>query len=188
LSIQSSEDSDSDETKIADNEIPPRSPHVVTRSGRTSRFPRKFNDFIAIPAIVDQIFCDEYYAFTASNDPDVLYMKEAMAADDSKQFVSAMQEEVQAHVRDKNWVVIHKSSVPNDQKILPAVWDFHCKRDIVTRKIYKWKARLSLHGGKQIKGLDYWETYAPVASWPSIRLIMYIAVLNNRPTMQLDFF
>jgi Reverse transcriptase (RNA-dependent DNA polymerase) len=44
-----------------------------------------------------------------------------------------------------------------------------------------------VHGGKQIKGLDYWETYAPVASWPSIQLIMYIAVLNNWPTMQLDF-
>jgi Reverse transcriptase (RNA-dependent DNA polymerase) len=44
-----------------------------------------------------------------------------------------------------------------------------------------------VHGGKQIKGLEYWETYAPVASWPSIRLIMYIAVLHKWPTMQLDF-
>ena len=61
------------------------------------------------------------------------------------------------------------------------------KRDIVFRRVFKWKARLNLHGGKQIKGLDYWETYAPVASWPSIRLIMFIAVLNSWYIKSLDF-
>jgi Reverse transcriptase (RNA-dependent DNA polymerase) len=114
-------------------------------------------------------------------------MKAAMSADDSKQFIAAMKDEVQAHVRNKNWVVTHKSVVPQNRKILPTVWVFRRKRDITTRKMYKWKARLNVHGGKQIKGLEYWETYAPVASWSSIRLIMYIAVLNKWPTMQLDF-
>lgn len=103
-----------------------------------------------------------------------MYLKEAMNADDSQNFVTAMQEEVQAHVRDKNWIIVHKSVVPHNRKILPAVWAFRRKRDIATRKVYKWKARLNVHGGKQVKVLDYWETYAPVALWPSIRLIMYI--------------
>jgi hypothetical protein len=53
------------------------------------------------------------------------------------------------------------------------------KRDISTQEVYKWKARLNVHGGKQTKGLNYWETYAPVASWAAIRLIMTIAALNN---------
>jgi Reverse transcriptase (RNA-dependent DNA polymerase) len=60
------------------------------------------------------------------------------------------------------------------------------KRDIATRKVTKWKARLDLHGGKQQKGIDYWETYAPVASWASMRLIMYMAVLKSWYTRQLD--
>jgi hypothetical protein len=110
----------------------------VTRSGRTIHLPRKFNDFIATPAIVEQIFCDDYFALAASSDP-VLYMKAAMAADDSQRFVSAMQEEIQAHVRDKNWIIMHKSSLPDNRMILPAVWAFRRKRDKVTRKVYKWK-------------------------------------------------
>jgi hypothetical protein len=67
---------------------------------------------VAIPAIVDHSFEHEYYALTASSDPDVLYMKAAMSADDSQQFIAAMQDEVLAHVQNKNWIVIHKSVVP----------------------------------------------------------------------------
>ena len=170
-----------DETEVA------QGPHTTTRSGRTSRFPQRFQDYIAIPAIVELNIYDNPFAFAASSDPDVMYIKEAMKAEDSEHFVTAMQQEVKAHIDNKNWMIIHKSLVPANRKILPAVWAFRRKRDIATRKVYKWKARLNVHGGKQVKGLDYWETYAPVASWPSIRLIMYIAVLNNWPTMQLDF-
>jgi Reverse transcriptase (RNA-dependent DNA polymerase) len=71
--------------------------------------------------------------------------------------------------------------------ILPSVWAMRRKRDIATNQIYKWKARLNLHGGKQIKDFNYWETYAPVASWSSIRIIMNMAALNGWVTCQLDF-
>lgn len=181
------DESDSESIGDDETESEPTNPHTTTRSGRASRFPSRFSDYIAIPAIVELNIYDNPFAFAASSDPDVLYIKEALTAIDSDKFVIAMQEEVQAHVRDKNWVIVHKSMVPKNRKILPAVWAFRRKRDIATRKVYKWKARLNVHGGKQVKGLDYWETYAPVASWPSVRLIMYIAVLNNWPTMQLDF-
>ena len=182
------DDDDSVESGIdqAQQEVThPQRAYRTTRVGRVNRFPRKWDDFIAIPAIVDLWEFPE--AFAASSDPDVMYLKEAMNADDSENFVQAMQQEVQAHVKDKNWIVVHKSVVPANRKILPAVWAFRRKRDIATRAVYKWKARLNVHGGKQVKGLDYWETYAPVASWPSIRLIMFAAVLNCWTTMQLDF-
>jgi Reverse transcriptase (RNA-dependent DNA polymerase) len=61
------------------------------------------------------------------------------------------------------------------------------KRDIATHQVYKWKARLNVHGGKQIKDFNYWETYAPVASWSSIRVIMNMAALHGWVTRQLDF-
>lgn len=77
--------------------------------------------------------------------------------------------------------------MPRGRKVLPSVWAMRRKRDIATRTVTKWKARLNIHGGRQTKGIDYWETYTPVASWPSIRLIMYMAVLNNWHTKQLDF-
>jgi hypothetical protein len=61
------------------------------------------------------------------------------------------------------------------------------KRRIDTREIYKWKARLTVHGGKQTQGVNFWETYAPVVNWTSIRLYLILSVLNNFHTRQIDF-
>ena len=30
------------------------------------------------------------------------------------------------------------------------------------------------HGGKQTRGQDYWDTYAPVVNWASIRLLLVV--------------
>jgi hypothetical protein len=61
------------------------------------------------------------------------------------------------------------------------------KRRIDTREVYKWKARLNIDGSKQTKGVNYWETYAPVATWSSIRLILIHTLLNGWCTRQIDY-
>ena len=62
------------------------------------------------------------------------------------------------------------------------------KRRIDTREIYKWKARLNIHGGKQEYGVHYWETYAPVVQWTSIWMCLVLSgVLQGWHTRQLDF-
>ena len=61
------------------------------------------------------------------------------------------------------------------------------KRRIATQEVYKWKARLNIDSSKQTKGVNYWETYAPVASWPSIRLLLIHALLHGWHTKQIDF-
>jgi len=77
--------------------------------------------------------------------------------------------------------------VPANSQIVPSVWAMKWKRRIQTEKVYKWKARLNMDGSKQIKGLTYWETYAPVASWPLIQLIMTTAIINKWYSKQIDF-
>jgi Reverse transcriptase (RNA-dependent DNA polymerase) len=42
-------------------------------------------------------------------------------------------------------------------------------------------------GSKQIKGVNFWETYAPVAQWISIRLILCMAALNSWKIKTFDF-
>eukprot|EP00978_Attheya_sp_CCMP212_P035604 scaffold155678_cov30-Attheya_sp.AAC.2 len=61
------------------------------------------------------------------------------------------------------------------------------KRRIATREVYKWKARLNIHGGKQEKGINYWETYSPMVTWNSIRIFLILAIVNNWHTRQIDF-
>jgi Reverse transcriptase (RNA-dependent DNA polymerase) len=167
-------------------------PTQVTRSGRNVFLPSRYHDFVALETtmgdnmahyatIVDPI------ALATSTDPDVMYLDQAMKQPDRKQFKEAMQKEVQAHTDGKNWKIVHRDQIPKKHKVLPAVWAMIRKRDISTQQVYKWKARLNVHGGKQEKALNYWETYAPVASWASIRLIMNTSALMGWVTRQLDF-
>ena len=67
------------------------------------------------------------------------------------------------------------------------VWSMKRKRRIATREIYKWKARLNVHGGKQEKGVHFWETYSPVMKWFSIRFFLLLALLRGWRTRQIDF-
>ena len=61
------------------------------------------------------------------------------------------------------------------------------KRDISTRQIKKHKARLNVDGSKMIKGLNYNESYSPVASWNSVRAMLTMVAVNNWHTKQIDF-
>jgi hypothetical protein len=99
----------------------------------------------------------------------------------------AMLDEVNAHTSKGHWELWSKSDVPADQDILPAVWAFKRKRRIDTREVYKYKARINAHGGKQTHGVNYWETYSPVVNWFSIRLCLIMALLFKWKTRQIDF-
>jgi hypothetical protein len=61
------------------------------------------------------------------------------------------------------------------------------KRDLTTKKVIKHKARLNLHGGKQVYGMNYFETYAPVVSWFVIRLMIIFGIIFCWALRQVDF-
>jgi hypothetical protein len=67
-----------------------------------------------------------------------------------------------------NFSIVHRSTVKDEKKILLTVWQMKRKRDIMTCKVKKWKARLNIDGSKMRQGIDYQGTYAPVASRNSI--------------------
>jgi hypothetical protein len=110
-----------------------------------------------------------------------------MKAPDRKEFLQAAQKEVDDQFNNGIWEIVHKSTVPEGVTILPAVWAMKRKRRIATGEIYKWKARLNLDGSKQVKGVHYNETYAPVASWATIRLVITKALQLGWHTRQVDF-
>jgi hypothetical protein len=126
-------------------------------------------------------------AFTTSSDPDVLYYHEAMVAPDKQNFITAMEQEIEGQTKNGNWEIVERSSLAPGVRVLPAVWAMRRKRRILDGVIYKWKARLNIDGGKQIKGIDYWDTYAPVTTWSTIRLILVISIINGWELKQLDF-
>ena len=129
----------------------------------------------------------EPISFLAKTDSDTMYYHQAMAAHDKNEFLNAMVKEYNDHAKRGHWELVHRETIPGGTKVLDSVWSMKRKRDILTRKIIKWKARLNVHGGQQEQGVNYFETYSPVVNWFSIRLLFFMALLNNWHTRQIDF-
>ena len=126
-------------------------------------------------------------AFLATTDGDTLHYGQAMKAQDRDQFKRSMQKEFTDHNDGHHWDIIPIEDVPKGEKVLDSVWAMRRKRNILTGKIYKWKARLNLHGGQQEFGVNYYETYSPVVNWFSCRLLLIHALINKWHTRQIDF-
>ncbi len=88
--------------------------------------------------------------------------------------------------QNKDWELIPRDKVPKGTTILPSVWSMKCKRDMKTQQVYKHKARLNVHHGKQVYGENYFEIFALVVTWFSIWLLVLL-ILNKWHTRQVNF-
>ena len=112
-------------------------------------------------------FC-AFYAFLSNIEPK--NVNEALADSD---WVIAMQEELHQFERNKVWHLVPR---PEERTIIATKWVFRNKLDesgTVTRN----KARLVVQGYNQEEGIDYEETFAPVAR---IEAIHYAGFLVDR--------
>ena len=126
-------------------------------------------------------------AFTAADNPDILYWDQAMKAPDRAKFVEAVVTELDGHEKMGNYEPVPLSQVPKGTKLIDMVWSMRRKRRIKTQEVYKWKARLNVHGGQQEHGVHYWDTYAPVVTWQTVRLFLILSLILGWQSRQLDF-
>jgi hypothetical protein len=76
--------------------------------------------------------------------------------------------------------------MPPNTKPVPAIWSFR-RKHAPDWTITKWKARLCPHGGKQVEGIDFWETYAPVVAWSTVRLVLILSMISGMKSHQVDY-
>ncbi|KAJ9565142.1 hypothetical protein OSB04_001108, partial [Centaurea solstitialis] len=101
---------------------------------------------------------------------------------DISDWVTAMQEELNQFERLGVWRLVPR---PANKTIIDLKWIFKNKKDedgIVTRN----KARLVAKGFKQQAGIDYDETFAPVARIEAIRIFLAYAAHKNFTVYQMD--
>jgi hypothetical protein len=125
--------------------------------------------------------------FHAETMGDILYLQQVLRQPDAKEFVQAVIKEVNGCVDCKNWTLKKRSKVPEDVQIIPSVWLMQRNRDLMTNKIKSHKARLNLHGRKQIYGMNYFETYAPVVTWFATRLMIIFGIIFCWALCQVNF-
>ena len=70
--------------------------------------------------------------------------------------------------------------------VVPSTWAFKIKR-FPSGLVRKLKARFCVRGDLQKQGVDVFETYAPVVSWTTVRLLLILSVVLNLATTQVDY-
>ena len=80
------------------------------------------------------------------------------------------------------WDVVDQ---PEGANAVDSTWAFEikCYPDGL---IKKFKARFCVRGDQQVHGVDFFETYAPVVQWTTIRLILILEVLLGLKSKQGD--
>mmetsp|Transcript_41992 Transcript_41992/g.101184 ORF Transcript_41992/g.101184 Transcript_41992/m.101184 type:complete len:1373 (+) Transcript_41992:2978-7096(+) len=126
------------------------------------------------------------FALAGTADPDTLTFAEAMKADDRHEFIKAMYKEIGDHIGRKHWKVVPIRSIPPHKRAIPMVWAMKRKKNPLG-EIIKWKARLCAGGHRSIENVDYWDTYAPVVSWSTVRLMVIFALINDWHMESIDF-
>ncbi|RVX02234.1 Copia protein [Vitis vinifera] len=94
----------------------------------------------------------------------------------------AMQEELNQFERSEVWELVPR---PSNQSVIGTKWVFRNKMDengIIVRN----KARLVAQGYNQEEGIDYEETFAPVARLEAIRMLLAFACFKDFILYQMD--
>jgi hypothetical protein len=121
---------------------------------------------------------------TKANNEDNPNWNEAMNGPNSEGFWEAMATEINTLFNKMGaWDVVDREGWMN---VLPSTWAFKCKR-FPDGLIKKLKARFCVRGDKQLEGIDYFETFAPVVSWTTVRLMLILSLILNLATRQVDY-
>ena len=104
--------------------------------------------------------------------------REAMSRPDAQKWRGAEIEECISH--DENDTLSKPVILPPGAHVVPCAWVYKIKRD------GRYKARIIIRGYHMLPGVDFNETFAPVARVTSVRIILAIACKQDLELIQLD--
>ncbi|GMF12666.1 unnamed protein product [Phytophthora lilii] len=133
----------------------------------------------------DSLLAEAVLAYAASvgdaDDAPTTY-QQAMKSNEASEWVKAMNAELKAHADNGSWTLVRRAS---GAWPIGCRWVFAKKRNKHGR-VVRYKARLVAKGFKQKFGVDFFETYSPVANMNSIRVVLSVVVAKAYVMEQLD--
>ena len=129
------------------------------------------------------------YAATETTDTthgDPASFKEAMRRDDHVQWKQAAQEEFDSIQSAGTWTLTPLPSASSSGRTaIGCKWVFKVKRK-ADGSIDRYKARVVAKGYAQKEGVDYTETFAPVAKFSAIRALLSLSAFYDLELHQMD--
>jgi hypothetical protein len=113
---------------------------------------------------------------------DPLTLCDAMKHGDAMKWEIAMQEEYKSLMDNATWEL---TPLPPNGSTIGCKWVFRTKRDDMGH-IVRYKARLVAKGYCQVAGVDFNETFAPVAKFTTIRTMVAIGAPMDLEMHQMD--
>lgn len=157
---------DEQETSQADGISSPVAPR---RSGRTRNPPDYYGTWIS-----------SYSAKEKGAEPATV--DEAMSSPDKEKWKQAMDKEMKSIAVNNVWQLV---KLPEGKKAIGCKWVYKHKTN-ADGSLERYKARLVAKGYSQEPGLDYDETFSPVARFESLRTLLALAVQDGLHVHQMD--
>ncbi|KAL2238004.1 UNVERIFIED_CONTAM: Retrovirus-related Pol polyprotein from transposon RE2 [Sesamum indicum] len=132
-----------------------------------------------MPCIIQSSHIHKCLHASAENPVEPKSFKEAVQ---KKEWKVAMENEIKTLEENKTWDI---TKLPKDKKAIGCKWIYKLKLK-QDGKIDRYKARLVAKGYNQIEGVDYLESFSPVAKAVTIRILLAIAAKHNWHLHQLD--
>ena len=94
-----------------------------------------------------------------------------------KYWEEACEREMQALKKTKTYILVE---MPKDRKVIPSKWVFTIKDNGL------YKARIVVQGFRQVEGIDYQATFAPVIRYDSVRVFLALSAKFGLKVHQMD--
>jgi hypothetical protein len=128
-----------------------------------------------------------FHAFPATPiSSDTLTQSAMLKASDQTSFLQAQVPEIQGLHASGVFSYHRIGTLPPQARLLNAIWSYRQKRS-PAGLLLKHKARICTDGSQQQYGVDSWDTYAPVVSWSTVRLLLSLASTHGWHSSQIDF-
>ena len=106
----------------------------------------------------------------------------AMSGRKAEYWQKAMEEEMESIKKNNTWSL---TSLPSGREAIGCKWVYRLKYN-QNGSINKFKARIVAKGYSQIEGIDYNETFAPVTSLATLRVMIALAASRDLEIHQMD--
>nr|KAJ0212594.1 hypothetical protein LSAT_V11C400219000 [Lactuca sativa] len=150
-----------------------------TRARKAKSFGSDFQLYL-VEGTRNETISQHQYCFNIEEDPKTF--SEAMASRDVHFWKEAIHDEIDSIMHNNSWVL---ADLPPGCKASGCKWILKRKMK-VDGTIDKYKARFVIQGFRQKEGIDFFDTYAPVARISTIRLLLALAAIHNLVIHQMD--
>ena len=117
-----------------------------------------------------------------SNGSEPRNFAEAMQSESKQLWAEAVDSEIASHIKNGT---LEPCDLPPDRKAVPLAWVLKVKTNPDGSKRHK--ARIVMKGFLQREGIDYFLTFAPVAKWTSIRIVLALSTILDWGLTHIDF-